>query len=639
MTPKNARTSRELSVDELRLLGEAIDGSPSPLTLYDQDYRIVYANETSRKLWPELHFELSKGVGLEKAAYEAAKVLFPGASEATIRKAADYVLMTFKSEDAHEMMANGGCWVKLTHHKIMDRAVAGIGVDITDLKKREKDLERAQKAQADLIEVLGYGLLVVNKAGEITVFNSAYQQYCRTFGFEVYEGMPVKQLTKQFYMTTQFPISDEQFDRWFEGFYADRFNVGKSFEEEFSLADGRHILRHQHYREHVGNIITIADITEIKDAQLRAESAEKSKSEFLANMSHEIRTPMNGVIGMAHLLSKCDLGENERQLVELIQRSGKALMTVINDILDFSKIEAGRVVLEEEMFSIRHCVTDVVALLTMAAARKDVELTVNIQPGLPESFLGDAGRIRQVITNIIGNAVKFTEKGSVRIDISGKPIGEKFNLLVTVKDTGIGIPEAMLDKIFNKFQQADGSNSRKFEGTGLGLSIARHLVSLMDGDIQVESELGNGTRFDIRLPLTAACNVLDHKKVLIVDRRAKSRESLAEQISDLGGKSVPVGSLNQGFLALDLARNQGVDFDLIIWDVPVPPFQYDSFIEKLQAVSARRAIPVILVQSPENIRLEISLKEAGLLPVMTETLDASVVTANIHKERNFKQVA
>ena len=639
MTPKNARTSRELSVDELRLLGEAIDGSPSPLTLYDQDYRIVYANETSRKLWPELHFELSKGVGLEKAAYEAAKVLFPGAPEATIRKAADYVLMTFKSEDAHEMMANGGCWVKLTHHKIMDRAVAGIGVDITDLKKREKDLERAQKAQADLIEVLGYGLLVVNKAGEITVFNSAYQQYCRTFGFEVYEGMPVKQLTKQFYMTTQFPISDEQFDRWFEGFYADRFNVGKSFEEEFSLADGRHILRHQHYREHVGNIITIADITEIKDAQLRAESAEKSKSEFLANMSHEIRTPMNGVIGMAHLLSKCDLGENERQLVELIQRSGKALMTVINDILDFSKIEAGRVVLEEEMFSIRHCVTDVVALLTMAAARKDVELTVNIQPGLPESFLGDAGRIRQVITNIIGNAVKFTEKGSVRIDISGKPIGEKFNLLVTVKDTGIGIPEAMLDKIFNKFQQADGSNSRKFEGTGLGLSIARHLVSLMDGDIQVESELGNGTRFDIRLPLTAACNVLDHKKVLIVDRRAKSRESLAEQISDLGGKSVPVGSLNQGFLALDLARNQGVDVDLIIWDVPVPPFQYESFIEKLQAVSARRAIPVILVQSPENIRLEISLKEAGLLPVMTETLDASVVTANIHKERNFKQVA
>ncbi len=619
-------------------MGEAIDASPSPFTLYDQDFRLIYANQTSRKIWPELHAAFAAGKGLEHAARVAAEALFPGAGEETLHKATQYVIHQFDTEEPHDMMGPDGRWMKVTHNKLHERAVVGVGVDITDLKKHEKELEDAQKAQADLIDVLEYGLLVIDKTGVVTLFNTAYADYCRTFGFEVYVGMTARQLTKQFAVTTKFPVPEEAFDAWFDEFYALRFNVDTSLEEEFSIADGRHILRHQHYREHVGNIITITDITEIKQAQLSAEAAERSKSEFLANMSHEIRTPMNGVLGMAHLLSKCDLGENEQQLVKLIQRSGEALMTVINDILDFSRIEAGRVVLEEETFNLRHCVTDVAALLMMAAAEKDVELTVNVAPDLPMLFVGDAGRLRQVITNIMGNAVKFTESGFVRVDISGYSDGKMHKLLISIKDSGIGIPENKITEIFDKFQQADSSTTRKFEGTGLGLSIAKRLLGLMGGDIMVESQLGKGSRFDIRLPLMAACEVLDAAKILIMVDDEKECQSLGEQYADLGARVVPVSKHRQGLLALEVARDRGIDFDMILFDVELNSSEDADFIDRVMALSDLGRTPVILLDKFGCTRPS-KWAAMGLNITVTESFMAEDVMGIIHRRKNLAKVA
>lgn len=632
MAPKNAKTSGELSIEELRLLGEAIDSSPSPLTLYDQDFRIIYANETSRNLWPELHAELAKGVGLEVAAYEAAKVLFPGAPEATIRKAADYVIMTFKADEANEMMAGGGRWMKLTHHEIGDRAVAGVGVDITTLKNRERDLERAEQAMRDLIEVLGHSVLVIDKNGIVTMFNSDYRAYCQSVGFEAQIGMTAKDLTWQFIKGEHFPVPKEGFDAWFEGFYEKRFNTETSLEEEFSLADGRHILRHQHYVEHIGNIITITDITEIKTAQLNAESAERSKSEFLANMSHEIRTPMNGVLGMAHLLTKCNLGKNEQQLVELIQRSGKALMTVINDILDFSRIEAGQIVLDEDVFSLRNCISDVAALLTMAAAEKDVELTVNLQSDLPEHFIGDAGRLRQIITNIMGNAVKFTESGYVRVDVSGRQVGSKNELLISVRDTGIGIPEALMDEIFNKFQQADSSTTRKFEGTGLGLSIAKRLSAIMGGDIMVDSVLGEGSRFDIRLPFKAAYHGLDEKKVLIIKDNPEKCESLGQAYRSYGAKVVPVCSLRRAFMALDIAMKESVAFDFIILDAEMSEADEEVFADRLKSLPNYERVPVLIPNDTVSKDRAKRLVIVGLKAKIVDSVNVDFVVNSLKPE-------
>ncbi len=616
-------------------MGEAIDASPSPFTLYDQNFRLIYANETSRKIWPELHEAFARGEGLQRAARIAAEALFSDAPEETINKATRYVIHQFDTEDPHDMMGPDGTWLKVTHKKLHDRAVVGVGVDITDLKVHEKELQDAQKALSDLIEVLGSAVLVVDKDGLVTMFNTAYFEYCQSVGFEPEIGMTEKDLAWNFIVNERYPVPREEFDSWFEKFFNSRFNNDKVLEEEFSLTDGRHILRHQHYLKGVGNVITITDVTEIKNAQLKAEAAERSKSEFLANMSHEIRTPMNGVMGMAQLLSKCDLGENEKQLVELIRRSGQALMTVINDILDFSRIEAGRVVLENESFSLRDCVTDVAALLMLAAAEKDVELSVNIDPVLPKLFVGDVGRVRQVITNIMGNAVKFTSSGTVRIDISGQFSNGTHNLLMSIKDTGIGISEDKLDYIFDKFQQADSSTTRKYEGTGLGLSIAKRLVNLMGGDIMVDSELGKGSRFDIRLPLRSAGDLFRDSKILIIVEDQERCRRLAEKYSKLGGRVIPISIFNQALHALDIAKDRGIAFNNILYDAKFDVSEEQELLNKLRERTAQDQIAVTILDRAENQELIKRWRASDLKIALAKTLDPEELYALLYPEAKF----
>ena len=619
--------SQDLSIEQLRQLGVAIDNSPSPLTLYDQNYNIIYANKTSQNLWPELHAQLAKGLGLEKAAYEAARVLFPEAPDDVVKTAADYAVCTFVTPGYHEMMAPNGRWLKLNHQDIGNGVIAGTGFDITDFKHKEKDLKRAKTAQSKLIEDLKYGLLVIDDDGLITLFNPAYQNYCRSLGFEVYFGMHTKELTQSFVDAKAIDIEIEDFNSWFKEFYETRFGTDKGLVEEFSLRDGRHILRHQNYRKLVGNIITITDITEIKSAQLSAEAAERSKAEFLANMSHEIRTPMNGVMGMAQLLERRDLGEEEDHYVQIIGRSSKALLTIINDILDFSKLEAGGVVLENAPFNLQDCLEDVMALLSMAAAQKHVDLLFNLQEGLPLSYQGDAGRLRQVITNIIGNAVKFTDQGHVLIDVKGQQIGSETQLNISIEDTGIGIPPEKIDSIFNKFQQADGSTTRAYEGTGLGLTIAQRLIKLMGGNITVTSEFGKGSQFniDITLPVVAQqtqteldISNIAESKILIVDDNLTHCKLLRQKLSDWNCKSATVHSAKQAIKALELAKTKNITFDLIILDYLMPEETGDVCLDKIRAYNDFKDIPIVMMASIIETGLVKRLQTQGLNAYLTK---------------------
>ena len=619
--------SQDLSIEQLRQLGVAIDNSPSPLTLYDQNYNIIYANKTSQNLWPELHAQLAKGLGLEKAAYEAARVLFPEAQDDVVKAAADYAVFTFVTPGDHEMMAPNGRWLKLNHQDIGNGVIAGTGFDITDFKHKEKDLKRAKTAQSKLIQDLKYGLLVIDDDGLITLFNPAYQDYCRSLGFEVYFGMHTKELTQSFVDAKAIDIEIEDFNIWFKEFYETRFGTDKGLVEEFSLRDGRHILRHQNYRKLVGNIITITDITEIKSAQLSAEAAERSKAEFLANMSHEIRTPMNGVMGMAQLLERRDLGEEEDHYVQIIRRSSKALLTIINDILDFSKLEAGGVVLENAPFNLQDCLEDVMALLSMAAAEKHVDLLFNLQEGLPLSYQGDAGRLRQVITNIIGNAVKFTDQGHVLIDVKGQQIGSETQLNISIEDTGIGIPPEKIDSIFNKFQQADGSTTRAYEGTGLGLTIAQKLIKLMGGNITVTSEFGKGSQFniDITLPVVAQqtqteldISNIAESKILIVDDNLTHCNLLRQKLSDWNCKSATVHSAKQAIKALELAKTKNITFDLIILDYQMPEETGDVCLDKIRAHNDFKDIPIVMMASIIETGLVKRLQAQGLNAYLTK---------------------
>jgi len=377
---------------------------------------------------------------------------------------------------------------------------------------------------------------------------------------------------------------------------------------------------------------TCLDVTHIKEAELRAEQADRAKSEFLANMSHEIRTPMNGIIGICDLLMKRDLGDKERDLLNIVVKSGDALLKIINDILDFSKIEAGQIELCPEPFNLKDSIEDVIALLAKSSKKQNVDMLIRYQPGLTTHFIGDGGRIRQILTNLLGNALKFTHEGHVLIEVNGVIKNDKAKLKFQIKDTGIGIPLEKVETIFNKFTQVDGSTTRKYGGTGLGLSIAKNFIEMMGGELEVSSEVGVGSTFAFEMNLDVDPDTskkgsprfhMDNLNVLVIDDNAINCKILKEQLNHWKWRCATVTSAKLGLSALHKAHEKNIKIDLVILDYQMPVTDGGDFIKTMRKKAIFDHIPVIVLSSIDNTALNKKMKGLGASKFLTKPTRSS----------------